>query len=52
MHLVKTTVVHGADAPVVAAKGSWQGIEEGTEVAAHYIKRGAEITAVEIDRIG
>jgi hypothetical protein len=52
MHLVKTTVVHGADASVVATKGSWRGIAEGTEVVAHYTKRGAVITAVEIDRIG
>src|SRR5271169_3618155 len=52
MHLVKTTVVHGVDGTAAAAKGSWRGIAEGTEVVAHYTKRGAEITAVEIDRIG
>jgi hypothetical protein len=52
MHLVKTTAVHGADASAAAAKGSWRGISEGSEVVAHYTKRGAVITAVEIDRIG
>jgi hypothetical protein len=52
MHLVKTTAVHGADATAAAAKDSWHGLTEGTEVVAHYTKRGAEITAVEIDRIG
>jgi hypothetical protein len=52
MQLVKTTAVHGADASVVAAKGSWHGISEGSEVVAHYTKKGAVVTAVEIDRIG
>lgn len=52
MHLVKTTAVHGADATAAVAKDSWHGLTEGTEVVAHYTKRGAEITAVEIDRIG
>jgi hypothetical protein len=52
LHLVKTTAVHGADASAAAAKGSWRGITEGTEVVAHYTKSGTESTAVEIDRIG
>ena len=46
LHLVKKTAVHGADATAAAAKGSWRGLEEGSEVVAHYTKRGAEITAV------
>jgi hypothetical protein len=38
LHLVKSTAVHGADASAAAAKGSWQGIEEGSEVVAHYTR--------------
>jgi hypothetical protein len=52
LHLLKTTTVHGADASAAAAKGSWHGIEEGSEVVAHYTKSGTETSAVEIDRVG
>lgn len=52
LHLLKTTTVHGADASAAAAKGSWHGIEEGSEVVAHYTKSGTEASAVEIDRVG
>ena len=52
LRLVETTTVHGADASASGAKDSWHGIEKGSEVVVHYSKRGAEETAVEIDRIG
>ena len=52
LHYVKTTTVHGADATAGAAKDSWHGLKEGSEVVAHYTKRGTEETAVEIDRVG
>jgi hypothetical protein len=52
LHFVEKTTVHGADASAIAAKDSWHGLKEGTEVVAHYTKRGAEDTAVEIDKVG
>jgi hypothetical protein len=52
MHLVKETTVHGAKASADAAKDSWHGITEGTEVVAHYTKRGTEDTALEVDKVG
>jgi hypothetical protein len=51
-HYVGRTVVHGADASADAAKDSWHGLTKGTEVVAHYTKRGTEDTAVEIDKVG
>lgn len=51
-HFVEKTTVHGADASALAAKDSWHGLKEGTEVVAHYTKRGTEDTAVEIDKVG
>jgi hypothetical protein len=52
LHFAGTTTVHGADATAAGAKDSWKGIEKGSEVVAHYTKRGAEDTAVEIDKVG
>src|SRR5271170_716249 len=52
LHLVKETTVHGAQASADAAKDSWHGVTEGTEVVAHYTKRGTEDTAVEVDKVG
>lgn len=51
-HYVGRTIVHGADASADAAKDSWHGLTKGTEVVAHYTKRGTEDTAVEIDKVG
>jgi hypothetical protein len=51
-HYVGRTVVHGADISADAAKDSWHGVAKGTEVVAHYTKRGTEETAVEIDKVG
>jgi hypothetical protein len=52
LHLGKTAVVHGADATAKGAEGSWHGVEKGSEVVAHYTTRGAEDTAVEVDKVG
>jgi len=49
LHYFGKTSVRGADA---AAKGSWHGLKEGTEVVAHYTTRGTEDTAVEFDKVG
>jgi arginine repressor len=52
LHLVKETTVHGAHASADAAKDSWHGVTEGSEVVAHYTKRGTEDTALEVDKVG
>jgi hypothetical protein len=51
-HYVDRTAVHGADASADAAKDSWHGVTKGTEVVAHYTKRGTEETAAEMDKVG
>ena len=48
----KDTAVHGVQASNVAAKDSWHGLKEGSEVVAHSTKRGTEDTAVEVDKVG
>lgn len=52
LHLLDSTAIHGADLSTAASKDSWHGLAEGSEVVAHYTKRGTEDTAVEIDKIG
>jgi hypothetical protein len=52
IHFVDTTTVHGAHATATAAKDTFHGITEGSEVVAHYTAKGAEETAVEVDKIG
>ena len=49
VHFVNKTVVHGAE---VGAKDSFKGVQEGSEVVAHYTTKGAEKTAVEVDKLG
>jgi hypothetical protein len=49
---VDKTTVHGADATADAAKDSFQGLKEGSEVVVHYTVKGTEKTAVEIDKVG
>ncbi len=49
---VKDTSIHGADASADAGKDSWHGIAKGSEVVAHYTKRGSTEVAVEVDRVG
>ena len=51
VHIVDKTTVHGAEFSAHGATDSWHGLTEGTEVVAHYSKRGTEDTAVEIDRV-
>lgn len=51
-HFLDKTTVHAADASAGTAKDSWHGVTKGTEVVAHYTKRGTEDTAVEIDHVG
>jgi hypothetical protein len=48
----KDTSVHGVKAGDVAAKDSWHGLKEGSEVVAHSTKRGTKDTAVEVDKVG
>ena len=52
LHFAEKTTVHGADATAEGAKESFHGLKEGTEVVAHYTKRGGEDTAVELDKVG
>ena len=48
----KDTSVHGVNAADLAAKDSWHGLREGSEVVAHSTKRGTKDTAVEVDKVG
>jgi hypothetical protein len=52
IHFVDTTTIHGVHATATAAKDTFHGITEGSEVVAHYTAKGAEETAVEVDKIG
>ena len=51
-HWVKGTSVHGVKSADMAAKDSWHGLKEGSEVVAHSAKRGTEDTVVEVDKVG
>jgi hypothetical protein len=51
-HWAKDTTIHGVRASDVAAKDSWHGLKEGSEVVAHSTKRETEETAVEVDKVG
>jgi preprotein translocase subunit YajC len=51
-HFVAKTTVHGARAAATGAKDSFHGLTEGSEVVAHYTAKGAEETAVEVDKVG
>lgn len=48
----RNTTVHGANAADVAAKDSWHGLKEGSEVVAHSTKHGTKDTALEVDKVG
>jgi hypothetical protein len=52
LHFVAKTTVHGAQATATGAKDSFHGLKEGSEVVAHYTAKGAEETAVEVDKVG
>jgi hypothetical protein len=49
LHFAGKTTVHGTD---VAAKDTFKGVKEGSEVVAHYTVKGTEKTAVEVDKVG
>jgi hypothetical protein len=51
-HFVAKTTVHGSKDVATGAKDSFHGLTEGSEVVAHYTAKGAEETAVEVDKIG
>lgn len=51
-HWAKDTSVHGVKATDAAARDSWHGLKEGSEVVAHSTKTGASDTAVEVDKVG
>jgi hypothetical protein len=52
LHVVSDTVVYGADEAGKLTKYAWRDLKEGTEVAAHYTKRGTKDAALEIDKLG
>jgi hypothetical protein len=49
---VDKTTVHGAEATAAGSKDAFHGLTEGSEVVAHYTTKGAENTAVEVDKVG
>ena len=49
LHFLGKTAVHGTEA---GAKDTFHGLKEGSEVVAHYTTKGAEETAVEVDKVG
>jgi len=51
-HFVGKTTVHGVEDTGAGAKDAFHGLTEGSEVVAHYTAKGAEKTAVEIDKVG
>jgi hypothetical protein len=51
-HFVGPTTGHGADMAAEAAKESFHGLKEGSDVIVHYTAKGSEETAEEIDHIG
>jgi hypothetical protein len=51
-HWTKDTTVHGVKATDAAAKDSWHGLKEGSEVVAHSTEREGQDTALEVDKVG
>ena len=53
---VDKTTVHGVKAGAheteMGGKDAFHGLQEGTEVVAHYSEKGADKTAVEVDKVG
>lgn len=52
IHVVGKTTVRGIDGATDGAKDAFNGLKEGSEVVAQYTTKGANNTAVEVDRIG
>jgi len=51
-HFVARTAVHGTEMAGAAAKESFHGLKEGSDVVVHYTVKGSEETAEEIDHVG
>jgi hypothetical protein len=51
-HFVARTAVHGSEEAGAAAKESFHGLKEGSEVVVHYTSTGGKETAEEVDHIG
>ena len=51
-HFVGRTAVHGTEMAGAAAKESFHGLKEGSDVVVHYTAKGSEETAEEIDHVG
>jgi arginine repressor len=51
-HFVGRTAVHGTQMAGEAAKESFHGLKEGSDVVVHYTAKGSEETAEEVDHIG
>lgn len=51
-HFVGRTAVHGTEMAGVAAKDTFHGLNEGSDVVVHYTAKGSEETAEEIDHVG
>jgi hypothetical protein len=49
---VGRSAVHGVDMTGAAAKDSFHGLKEGSDVVVHYTAQGGKETAEEVDRIG
>jgi hypothetical protein len=52
IHFVGKTTVNGGEMTADAAKDTFHGLKEGSEVVAHYTVKGTEKTAVEVDKVG
>jgi len=50
--VVGRTAVHGAETAGAAAKESFHGLKEGSDVVVHYTVKGSEETAQEVDHVG
>lgn len=51
-HFVGRTAVHGTEMAGAAAKDSFHGLKEGSDVVVHYTAKGGKETAEEIDHVG
>lgn len=51
-HFVGRTTVHGTEMAGAAAKESFHGLKEGSDVVVHCTAKGSEETAEEIDHVG
>jgi hypothetical protein len=52
LHFLKSTAVHGMEDTGAAAKDTFHGLKEGSQVVVHYTAEGSEETADEVDNIG